>query len=144
MRKVLQGIFYLVLGGVFVGTGLKTYSRYHMLSQRLSQATGKVVKLYKVKDRKQAVYPQVSFRDTTGKTHFYTSDLTFTERNISIGDTLLLLYNPQKPQEEVFIYSSFNRSWLPWILVIVGSIFLLAGGGVIYKAARKRSNRQKQ
>jgi len=138
MRKVLQGIFYLILGGVFIWSGVKTYLRYQDLSQRLSQTTGQVTALFKVKDREQSVYPKVKFQDASGKSRFYTSNLTFKARSITVGDTLLLFYNPKKTQE-VFIYSGFNRSWLPWILISVGGAFLVAGGLIGYKAARKRT-----
>ncbi|OJJ22303.1 hypothetical protein BKI52_06370 [marine bacterium AO1-C] len=139
MRKVLQGSFYLLLGGVFVWTGIQAYARNKTLKQRLNHAKGKVIKLYKVKDRERTVYPRLSFKDASGKTREFTSDLTFTKQSIAVGDTLLLLYNPKKPQEEVFIYNDFNSSWLPWVLIIVGGIFLTAGGFVMYQAARKRT-----
>ena len=137
MRKILQGIVYLALGGVFVGVGIKTQYKYKKLTQTFKQTKGKVVQLVPVKNRKNVVYPKINFQDETGKTYSHTSGLTFTTRQISVGDTLLLLYNPKNPQE-IFIYNNFNRNWLPLMLIMVGGVFLLLGGVGLYRLVRTK------
>lgn len=136
MRKVLQGVVYLALGSIFVGVGINTQYKYKKLTMTFKQAKGKVNQLVPVENRKDVVYPKINFQDEAGKTYSHTSGLTFTKRQISIGDTVLLLYNPKNPQE-IFIYNDFNRNWLPLMFIIVGGVFLLLGGGGLYRLIRK-------
>lgn len=141
MYKIIQGIFFITLGTVFLGVGIKTNYKYAQINSSYMKTSGKVVTLVKVPQRNNAVRPKIKFKDAKGKTYEFTSELIFKPAKISKGEVLQLLYDPQNPKK-AFLYKAFNLLQLPWILIITG-VFMLLGGGMVLRQYYKRKQSEK-
>lgn len=141
MYKIIQGIFFIALGALFLGVGISTYYKYAQINSIYMKTSGKVVALVNVPQRNNAVWPKIKFKDAKGKTYEFTSELIFKPTKISKGEVLQLLYEPQNPNK-AFLYNAFNLLQLPWMLIITGA-FMLLGGGMVLRQYHKRKQFEK-
>lgn len=135
MYKIFQGVFFIILGGIFIVVGFQTYQKYTDINQHYVKTKGKVSKLEPVPDRRGAVYPKITFKDNKGKTHPLPGKLVYKAGKIKVGDALPVLYDPQQPQK-AFLYNAFNLHKLPWLLMGTGLVLCL--GGVLVLGYKKK------
>ncbi len=135
MYKIIQALFFIALGGVFIVVGFQTYQKYTHINAHYTKTQGKVVKLVPVPDRKGAFYPKITFQDSTGKSYPLPSKLVYKPKQIAVGDVLPVLYDPAQPSK-AFLYNSFNLTKLPWLLIVTGLLLFL--GGVLVLVFRKK------
>lgn len=135
MQKIIQGVFFIALGALFIGVGYRTYQKYAQIESTCVKTTGKVVVLAKVAEQKGVFQPKITFKDKAGISHVFTSPLTYKQEQIAKGDTLAILYDPKHP-DKAFLYNSFNLRKLPWLIIITGIV--LCAGGILVLAKKKK------
>ncbi len=115
------GMFFAVWGGLFFAVGLYIFLQHHQLEQEGVWAEAVVVKIVIDHDAEDgdSYFPVVQFTDAAGKSR--TVQSTWSNKRISKGDKVNVLYRPGNPQH--LEIEGENKAFMAYI-------FMGIGGGV--------------
>lgn len=139
LNSFLHGPIYIILFGLVffaIGAGL-SYHQY-ALAQTGIQVQGEVVSLTPVCDDEGCTYaPVVRFKAQDGRTITIESNQSSSPPAYDIGETVLVLYPPEKPEKAVIKGEGLV---FRIIFTSVGGIIMLAGVVLFYKLLKDNSS----
>lgn len=120
------GLFFTVWGALFFVLGLYVFLQHYQLEQEGVWAEAAVVKIVVEHDAEDgdSYFPVVQFTDAAGKSH--TVQSTWSNKRISKGDKINVLYSPGNPQH--LEIEGENKAFM-------ACVFMGIGGGVLVAVA---------
>jgi len=134
------------IGGIFASLGLVFVAgaAWFFLADRSfaaagERAPGTVIEMIGSRDSDggHTYKPVVEFRDAAGRRHVFTSNVSSSPPQHSVGESVEVIYAPDSPDEAV-IDSFVDRFLLPLILGGLGTLFAAIGFGVLFARLRRR------
>lgn len=132
----ILGVFAALFGSLFFAVGLYMFIQHRQLVQEGVPAEARVVQIVVDydSDHGNSYFPVVQFTDAAGKSHTVQSSRS--NRNISKGEQVNILYRPSNPQH--FEIEGEDATSFSFCFMAVGGIIMLAGGWVFVRMLRHR------
>ena len=132
----ILGVFAALFGSLFFAVGLYMFIQHRQLVQEGMPAVARVVKIVVDydSDHGKSYFPVVQFTDAAGKS--YTVQSSRSNRNISKGEQVNILYRPSNPQH--FEIEGEDATSFSFCFMAVGGIIMLAGGWLVVRMLRHR------
>lgn len=134
----IGGIF-LAFGLTFAGVGVVNWSNKLELVENGDRAQGEVIRLERRRDSEgnSTYHPVVVFRDANGASHRFVSSVGSRPAAFDRGEKVEVIYDPWAA-DEAMIDSFSTRYLLPLVFGVIGLIFALIGGGMIFVVVRRK------
>lgn len=135
---IVGGVF-MPIGLTFVGIALYLADADRDLAAKGGRAEGIVIELsrYRSSEGSTLYRPIVAFRDRTGQSQQFASDVSSSSPGYSEGERVAVVYDPANPADAA-IDSFFERHFGSLIFGFLGSVFALVGGGILLATWRRR------
>lgn len=143
---IIFGLIFFTVGAGLLTGGFFAFKSTSRFIETAHQSQGRVVALERREStnsegrRSVSYYPRVEFTPRRGNKTVFTSSSGSSPPSYNVGDKVEILYDPQNPSK-----AKINAFFAKWggslILTIMGSIFSLVGGFIMFfsiKTARGR------
>lgn len=133
-------IILLSVGSILLCAGIIWFGAHLQFTQTAEVTNGTVIEL--IHKHKYGYSPKVTFLDTAGHSHAFTSLSSQSPAIAQPGESLPVLYDASNPSHAII--SSFVSLWFgPLMLYIAGSINLLLGILFWYVIRKKQKHVQR-
>jgi Protein of unknown function (DUF3592) len=136
--RIVGGVF-LPIGLVFLAVALYFFKADQTLAESGARAEGTVIEVVRARDTggKIMYRPLVEFRTPGGERQEFASDVSASTPGYGRGERVQVLFDPDNPADAK-IDSFMERFFIPLIFSLLGSIFTIVGGGILFTVWRRR------
>lgn len=137
--KLLVGGVFTPIGLIFAGIGGAFYFGDQALEAKGGRTIGIVVALNRHRDSDGDIMykPEVEFRDSNGKQHRFTSDISSSSPGVARGERVDVIYDPNAPGDAA-MDTFMQRYFFPLVFGGLGSLFAILGAGFLWSYWHRR------